>query len=841
MIQPGNGSAAASLSRPWAEYDPGDGAFDEAFSEGRIRSHWEALAQALDQLGPDELRLRQENARRILREHGAIHNVHGDNQGMDRPFDLDLVPFILPSDEWSALEQALLQRTRLLNLLLADLYGERRSIEAEVLPPAVVQANPLFLRPCNAIRPPGGVFLLLHAIDLARAPDGRWWVLADHAQAPSGLAYAIENRGVISRLLAEPFRESPVLRLEPFVRFMIEALRRFGPGSGEPSNVLTLAEGPSQDDYFEHAYLARHLGLPLIEGEDMTVRGDRVFLKTLSGLQRVHVILRRLGDTQVDPLELDPASKVGVPGLLEAARAGNIAIANAPGSGLVEAPAFLAFLPGLCRFLLGEDLLLPSVATWWCGQANERDYVLRHLDRLMVRPAFAASGADRVIGPVMAEAEWKRLAAAVSEAPRRYVGQEQVGVSRVPTMTPSGLVSWPMRFRAYVCWSGEKGMVLPGGLTRVWNPAAASMPVILSGGASKDTWVLSPTPVDSGVGGAPWAAAPVAGVRVRAEIPSRTADNLFWLGRYIERLEDTVRVLRCALARLLGETRYENSPELTAVAHLLMRLDLLPSAFAGRFEVTTLEREILALVHQTHRLGTVRDIVGRLWRVALVVRDRFSIDTWRIFNKLQSDPSAHAGGGEPNHAMQLLNSLVFNLAAFSGMQMENMTRGSGWRILDLGRRLERAVNMITLSQAALHLDALDQTTAELILEIADSAMTYRRRYFAAPQTPPAFELLWVDGSNPRSLVYQLDAVAGHLARLPEDFASAWSLPGSDALERGRTTLRALNLEALAAPHALDPSSSVARVIADIARDLRLLSDALAQRHFGHSPTRCSSK
>ncbi len=837
MIPNGNGLAAPVLFGPESGYGHSGAVFDEAFSDGAFRSHWKPLAQALHQIGPDELRVRQANARRILREHGTAHNFLGDHEGLDRPFELDLVPFIFPPDEWSTLERGLLQRTRLFNRALADLYGPRRLITADILPSSVVQANPLFLRSCVGIQPPAKVFLFLHAIDLARSADGRWWVLADHAQISEGLGYVIENRGLASRLVPEAFRARPVRGLEPFCHFIRESLHTFNPEAGEQRNVVVLAGAPGSQNYFEHAFLARHLRYPLIEGEDLTVRGERVFLKTLSGLQPVQVILRQLSDALTDPLELDPHSKEGVPGLLEAVRAGRVVVANAMGSGLMGAPALLAFLPSMCRFLLGEDLFLPSVATWWCGQSRERDFVLKQLDRLTVRAAFTASATERVSRPPASEIESMHLASALSHGPRHYVGQERVELSHVPAFVGSGLASRPMSFRAYVCWAGDRGMVLPGGLTRVWTPAELFSPARQSGGCSKDTWVLSNGCVDPEAGGGSQPEASVCG-RAGAELPSRVAENLFWLGRYLERLEDTVRVVRCALARLLGKTREENSPELTASALLMMRLDLLPASQAGTLETVQLEKGILGLVHQTHRLGTVRDIIGRLRRIALVVRDRFSNDTWRIFNKLQSDPDTDRNSA--SHAMQLLNTIVFDLAAFSGLQMENMTRGPGWRFLDLGRRLERAVNMITLGQAVIELEGTGHCMAELMLEIADSTMTHRRRYFATPQAATVLDLLWLVEDNPRSLVYQLNTVASHLDHLPEVFASDPSLPGMDGLRRSLETMRNMSLEMLSAPRALDASGPIVPELLEVARQMRGLSDDLTHRYFSHSLARCSS-
>jgi uncharacterized circularly permuted ATP-grasp superfamily protein/uncharacterized alpha-E superfamily protein len=827
MIQPGDGDTAPGS----AMSDAGWVSHDEAFSGGRARSHWRELLGALEKMGGGELARRREEIRRILREHAATLNHH--EEAIEHAESLDPVPFILPAKEWTLLERGLLQRTRLLDLALADLYGPRRLIDSGVLPAEVVQANPAFLRPCDGIRPAMGSFLFLHAIDLGRAPDGRWWVLGDHTQTPAGLGWALEAREVLAQAWPGAFQGHAVRPLEPFRAFVRDALRSgWDKASGSP-NVVMLADGFAGCESFDRAYLSRHLGAPQVHGEDLTVRADQLFLKSLAGLQRVHVVLRQMHDERVDPLELDPASNEGAPGLVEATRAGKTRLVNALGSGLVEAPALFAFLPGMCRYLLGEELRLASVATWWCGQPRERGYVAEHRERLALRPAFSPDESAHLL---------ESSALANSSTAHRLVGQEQVRLSLVPVVSETGSALWPMTLRVYVCWAGDVGMVMPGGLTRVWDPAGSQGPSSRGYRLTKDTWVLAHEPVaGNGEGARAKGMAPVA--LASGELPSRVADNLFWLGRYLERLEDTTRLLRCALQRFPGEKGNAVPRELDVVVRLLARVDLMPLRFEAAYTLRELETESMSLIHQANRLGTLRDLGSRLRRIALVVHDRFSRDTWRVFNKLQHEltevdvrPPAPMAS-----AVRLLDLLVGNLAAFSGLQTENMTRGMGWSFLDLGRRLERAINMVTLSQAVVQLDAAGHDPGEPMLEVADSMITYRRRYAGAPRLPAILDVLWLDGSNPRSLMFQLDALLDQCARLPRDAAATDLLPNLDALRVGRTRLREMTLDQLAAPGAMETSGAIARVLTGVGRDLRQFSEALTRRYFTHVQTRCSSR
>ena len=827
---------AASL---FGGYHPSPGVFDESVSApGTPRAHWQNFLASFEKLGREELAVRWDNGRRMIREHGVTYNVYGDPQGMDRPWELDMVPLLIPPEEWRHIEAGLTQRARLFNLILADLYGPQRLLRDGSLPPALVFGNPAFLRPCHGIRAPRDIYLHLHAADLARSPDGQWWVLGDRAQAPSGTGYALENRIVLSRILPDEFRDGQVERLASFFRLERDTLRQLAPDHRDNPNVVLLTPGPHNETYFEHAYLARYLGFPLVEGGDLTVRDRRVFIKTLEGLQPVDVILRRVDDTFCDPLELRGDSFLGVPGLVEATRAGRVTVANALGSGLLESPAFLAFLPSLCRQLLGEALKLPSVATWWCGQAKEQQHVLDRLGKFVIKPAFGAQARPPVFGGRLAARERVNLVAAMRARPHEFVGQEEVPLATAPVWLNGRFEPRRVALRAYVSATRDGFTVMPGGLTRVSPSAENPVVSMQSGGGSKDTWVLSHGPV-APVSLLTSTGQPVSVARVAAELPSRVADNLFWLGRYAERLEDTARVLRCVIVRLADEASSESSPELTALAQMLVHLELLPEKFAARVPLPELEREILQLIYHPQRGGSVRDLVLRIRHLASIVRDRFSADTWRILNQLQLDSRTKPGRIPLANALALLNTLIMDLAAFSGMEMENMTRGHGWRFLDFGRRLERAAKLVGVVHAALRPDIKTGSVLEPLLEIADSSMTYRRRYFAQAQLASVLDLLLADAGNPRSLAFQLAALTAHATQLPRDPRAPAVLAEVRRLNHLTTVLRDADLPALARAREAGDAAATAAWLDQFVTGLVALSDELTHYYFSLTVARVS--
>jgi len=747
-------------------YQPPETGHDEMRpAGGGIRPHWGDFVESFAALPAADVARRWELAQALLSDNGVTYNVHGDRDGLARPWQLDPLPLILPAGEWTSIAGAVVQRAALLNAVLADLYGRQTLIAKGTIPASLLYANPAYLRPCHGWAPPGGHHLHLYAADLARGSDGRWRVVADRTEVPAGAGYALENRTIVSRVLPELHRSMPIERLSPFFDTLRRALVALSPRRTEQPNLVLMTPGPYTETYFEHAFLARHLGITLVQGEDLTVRDNAVFLKTLTGLQRVDVILRRTSGAWCDPLELRGDSTLGVAGLVQAVRAGAVTVANALGSGLLDGAAMMAFLPRIARRVLAEDLAMPSIATWWCGQADECRYVLDNLDHLILRPAFHNRVAPR-IGATLGPAARADLVASIRARPWDWVAQEVGGMSTVPVWTRGRLDPQNMMLRVFAV-AGERGWaVMPGGLVRVSGQRElATARLQTAGGGSKDLWVLS-EPRAQAERAARLTSDPVKLVRGSRDLPSRVADNMFWLGRYVERVETTTRLLRSALER--SAEALDQGDEFKAVRTLetFSRLGLaLPEGLTTR-PGAALAPELITH-HAGSGTGALADNAERMIRLAANLRDRLSIDTWRALQRLKDEIAGlHPAGAADGETQARLNVVVLIAEALSGLAQENMTRGPMWLFLDAGRRLERAGAIVdTLGGALAEATGEADVPMELALELWDSVMTYRSRYLAAPRLAGVLDLLMLDEANPRSLAFQLAALAGHMDRI----------------------------------------------------------------------------
>jgi uncharacterized circularly permuted ATP-grasp superfamily protein/uncharacterized alpha-E superfamily protein len=819
-----------------AGYPRGGGLFDEAFSTGgELLPHYACFVEAIQKLGGPELKRRRESCRRLLHEQGITYNVFGEasDQGVEQPWQVDPIPLVIAPEEWRSLETALIQRATLINTILADCYGPRELIRSRRLPPALVFAQPDFLRPCHGIRPPNDTFLHFYAADLARSPDGQWWVISDRTQVPTGAGYALANRLVTSRALPEPFRTCHVHRLAGFFRDMQLSLARLATRQSDNPRVVFLTPGPYSETYCEQSYLARYLGYMLVEGQDLTVRDDRVYLKTLSGLEPVHVIFRRVDDDFCDPLELRNDSILGVPGLLEAMRAGNVAVANSLGAGLLQSPAVMAFLPGLCHHLLGEELKIPSAATWWCGQESAREHVLENLDSLHVRPAFRLDAPEPEPHPNLSAAQRETLKRRIEFQPHLFAAQEQVELSTAPSWGPEGLKPRPVALRVYLVAMDGGYKMMAGGLTRV---AAASGLHTLSmqhGGASKDTWVLSEDPVEavtllSSPGGA------VELRRVGNNLPSRLADNFFWLGRYAERADATARLLRSAFSRFTPENTAGALPQL---APILQTLKLPGEQAESEVVAPVSESDLWSMVFDPDRPGSLRATTNSLQRLAMFLRERTSNDLWQVLGTLADKLAMPAAtlGLLAGDAVGVLNQTLLSLAAFRGLARENMTRAHGWRFLDMGQRIERSIHLCAfLDNALASPDADNPSVLEAVLEVADSSLTYRGRYNLLPNLATVYDLVLLDDTNPRSLLFQLNQLVKHFERLPGVRENALPSPGQRILLECLTALRLLDPRDLTKLDSGWQESDVGGVIQQIRREMPRLSDAIAASYFAHS-------
>ncbi len=821
--------------------------FDESVAaDGKLRPHYAKFFGSLEQIGAGELERRWENGRRLVQEQGITYNVYGDTRGMERTWELDAVPFLIAAEEWRTLEAGLIQRAELINRILADCYGPQHLIRTGGLPPALIFGQPDFLRPCHGIQPKRGKFLIFYAADLARSPDGRWWVTSDRTQIPTGTGYALANRLVTSRTLPEAFRDCQVHRLAGFYREVQKTLAQLAPLNTENPRVVMLTPGPYNETYFEQAYLARYLGYQLVEGQDLTVRDDKVFLKTLAGLEAVDVILRRVDDEFCDPLELRNDSILGVPGLVGAARDGNVTIANLPGSSLLQSPAFMAFLPGLCRHVLGEKLKLPSVATWWCGQKSAENYVLEHLDELFVKPAFRQRQPGPALERNLSAAARAALVARIKFQPHGFVAQEWVELSTAPALDGGKLVPRPVSLRVYLVATENGYAVMPGGLSRVAPRAGASFVSMQHGGMSKDTWVLSDQPVPE-VSLLSATGPNIELRRVGNNLPSRLADNFFWLGRYAERADATTRLLRSALRRFTPERGGGSLPHLAPLLETLEKQGQLKghqsqkqsqpgqSQSMSRQNPEALEAGLLAAIFDPQRDGSVRQLVGHLQRIAMFVRDRTSNDLWRAANQL-GDLLANAPKEKillAADALGILNQTLLGLASFHGLARENMTRAQGWRFIDIGMRIERALSLCTFLDCSLRSPEADNPSVlEAVLEVADSTLTYRSRYNLLPNIAAVYDLVLLDDTNPRSLFFQINQLAQHFERLPREMESV--TPQQKILRDCSSRLRTLDTRELAVRAGNWSGGETGKLVAETLRDLPRLSDAIAVSYFAHS-------
>lgn len=809
---------AETLAALAGAYRPLPGAYDEMVdASGAPRGHWQPFLKALAGLGLDEISRRFEAADRYMRDAGVFYRVYDGAEGRERPWPLSHVPVLIDSEDWRQLSAALVQRAELLDAVLRDIHGSARLVRDGVVPAAAIAGSPEFLRPLVGTVPRGERFLRIYAADLGRGPDGRWWVLSDRAQAPSGAGYALENRIALSRALPESYRALEIERLASFFQGFRASLSSLA-GQGS-TRVGLLTPGPYNETYFEHAYLARYLGFLLVEGEDLKIVDDRVHLRTVSGLMPIDVLVRRLDSDFADPLELNVASRLGVPGLVRAIKAGHVALANALGTGVVESRALMSFTPAIQRHLYGEDLLTPNVATWWCGQKRERDLVLENLDDMVIAPAFGTTlpgvlNRGPVLGASLDGAERASVIEALEHRGADLVGQEVVTIGTTPVWTDGRLTPHPMVLRAFVAATADGGWtVMPGGFCRVSEGEDVRALSMQAGGRSADVWVISQGPVD------PTTLLPAPeSVSVKRQIgslPSRAADNMFWLGRYMERTDATLRLLRAYLNRA-AEADTATRDATSSLLALLMAWGTLPPE-KGPGRPAAIGRAVLT---DRDRAGSVMSLTDLARGAAAAIRERLSPDALRTVTDLadllsESAPLIETEADALDRAHQALR---LN-AAFSGLVNENMNRLVGWRFLDIGRRLERAILTCRVLRALAESQA---TTGVLdaLLEVGDSQITYRQRYVLAPARVPVLDLLYLDVNNPRSVAFQTEELRDHVNRLPGTEIGDVLNEAQRIATRLAADLRVADAREITADH-----------VFACERDLFRLSDAISLKYF----------
>jgi uncharacterized circularly permuted ATP-grasp superfamily protein/uncharacterized alpha-E superfamily protein len=819
-----------------SHYEPQEARYDEMTDGmGNARPHWRAFLEQLETLSSATLSARSAFVKGTIASDGVTYNVYADPKGVSRAWELDVLPFILPSDEWRLIERAVAQRARLLDAVLRDLYGAQTLVAEGLIPPALVFGQRSFLWPMHGVVPPDGTFLHVYAADLARSRDGRFWILADRTRGPSGAGYALQNRMTLLRAFPDAFHELHVEQIAPFFTALRESLYRLAPsqdGGGEAPLVVLLTPGRFNETYFEHSFLARYLGFPLVEGQDLIVRGEHVFLKTLRGLRRVHAILRRLDDDFCDPVELRADSALGVPGLLQAVRAGNVLVANALGSALLETGAFAGFYPAVNERLFGEPLALPSIATWWCGEAPALDYVLAHLDELVIKPAYPSMRMEPVFGHALDRTARRALVERLHTQPHAYIAQERVRLSQTPIFAEGGLAPRATSLRVFAVATKNGWAVMPGGLTRV-APQEGDVVSMQWGGSSKDTWMLADRPITR----IPlWR--PRLGVtdvkKSAVEVASRVGENLFWVGRYAERCESLARLLRAGVSRMAAPDEQRALGSLTLVVEKLKVFSMREAD--GKTIPPRGPPNLVAAVVDPSLPGGLAANVQRLYGSASQVRERMSTDNWHVFHRLSQ--RAPGRGAAANVALEWLDETMLACVSLAGFAMDDMTRDESWDFLFLGRRLERLAHLAGTVMHVLRLSPDARADAlEWLLEAANSIVTYRARYRRGPELLPVLHLVAFDESNPHAVMFQAIELASMMERVKTQLGA--DVPGVAALA---DTLRALRAESLErfdcdpGPELEAASADLAMLLGRAERDAFALSDGLQRTFFTHAGT-----
>ena len=847
---------ASPTADPIAAYRPlGDGHDEMMTTGGNIRDHWSGLVDAYRTLGAGELTRRHGEIQRLLEQDGVTYNVGGnvgggnggglgggdgggDDGRPDRPWTLDPIPFVLSNDEWSRIERGMIQRAELLDLVLTDLYGERRLLRSGIIPSEMILSDPQFLRACDRITVPGKKQLIVFGADIARSAGGSWLTLGHRAEAPSGAAYALENRRVLSRVFPHIFRQTGVQALAPFVQALRAALVSATPIGVDDPSIVVLSPGSLSETAFEHASFAAQLGYPLVQGSDFELRHGRVGLRTVSGWVPVHVILRRVDAGFCDPLALRSDSTLGIPGLVDACRAGTVSVVNTLGSGILENAGLASLMSRLSRHLLGSDLLLDSVPSWWCGEPAGRSHVLANLGSLVVRPLSRVSLEYATDTSRISAGELDELRRRITAHPDQWVGQERLTPASAPALHADGVEPRPAVLRTFAVAGGDSYIALRGGLGRTASGEADAPITNRTGASSKDIWVLGAeaqrqfefwpsddaepahTPTDA--------------------LPARAAEHLFWLGRYAERAEATVRLIRTATARCDEFVNTASGPgpaSLTVVLEALTRITGTYPGFVGDDAAALFDDptgELFSLVADERRPGTIAHAVRHMFEALDVVRDQLSVDTWLVVGSLQRELERLERPADRGDAMtNVLSEMLQRLLSLSGLANESMVRDLGWQFMEAGRRIERAIQVATLVGTTLGTQRsapVESLVVESVLIAGESIITSRRRYRSRAFASTTIELLLADAGNPRSLHFQIARLADSLALIGAD-RSAGPTTSATLLAELTRLLASTNFAQLVDVDELGRRAGLESLVGTVRAKLAAISNAIASESF----------
>jgi uncharacterized circularly permuted ATP-grasp superfamily protein/uncharacterized alpha-E superfamily protein len=802
----------------YATYTPLPGVPDEFMGpDGQPRGSWQNF---LALLGPDDSERSLAAAERRVRDIGVSYRVHGEGRELSWP--MNRLPLLIEESDWKEIVAGVTQRASVIEALLSDIYGSGRLVADGILPAAVVAGSPDYLRPLIGLLPPGGRWMHLYAADLGRGPDGRWWVLGDRAQAPSGEGYALENRLVMSRALPAAYRSMNVERVAPFFRALRSSLTDAAIRS-QP-RICLLTPGPYSETYFEQAYLARYLGFLLVEGDDLVVHDGITHVRTIAGLKRADVIWRRVDSDFIDPVELNGKSRLGVPGLLSAMRSGHTVVSNVPGSGFAESRALMSFMPAIARRLLGNELVMPNIATWWCGDHDTQQSVLSRFDSLAISNAFSGDvpGFEKnrqTLPANLSPSDRARLYDAVKARGLDYVGQEIVRLSTTPVWSDGQLVPRPFVLRVYAAATPDGWRVMPGGFCRISAGPDARAISMGEGAQSADVWVLSSKPVAMET--LLPATDNVSIRRILGNLPSRAADNLFWYGRYLERAEATLRVVRCLCARSLDIDLASGDISRT-IAQLVHQLVAWGAVSPENEKAQTLTVVRQALCDEnTYGSGLAGVRLAR--NAGSIIRERISVDASKLLRQLDTQMSSLGELMSEADVFEAADRALQTLAALAGLEQENMNRSAGWRFLDMGRRTERAINTCRLARTFAPEEAAADDL-DVMLDLIDSQITYRSRYLTGVALAPVRDMVLLDPFNPRSVGFQIETINQHIETLP-------TLRNDGMLEEPRQLIAKLMAEfSTSAAKDLD-----SKIILALEQKISNFADSVAARYFLRRP------
>ena len=850
--------------RPLFDLRDGSGsAYDEFVDPaGNVRPAWQELAECVTERGRGGLRQLRAVVRELVDNDGITYVqvdhsegglpsgrgpvgadavTNGDGTTSPGPWYLDALPLVLSSADWDVLEAGLVQRSRLLDAVLTDLYGERRSITSGVLPPQLLFGHPGYVRAAHGIEVPGRHQLFLHGCDVSRNATGDFVVNADWTQAPSGAGYALADRRVIAHSIPDLYERIGPRPASPWAQALRLALIDAAPESAEEPVVVVLSPGIHSETAFDQAYLASVLGFPLVESADLVVRDGKLWMRSLGTLKRVDVVLRRVDAEYADPLDLRADSRLGVVGLVEVLRRGAVTVVNSLGSGILESPGLLRFLPELAELLLDEQPQLPTAQLYWAGHELERSHLLANLSTLLVR---RVTGGEPIVGPMLTASQRADLADRITATPWQWVGQDLPQFSSAPSDSYVGtLAAGNVGMRLFTV--AQRGGYAPmiGGLGYVLAQGHAAN--LMNTVAAKDIWVRTPTRMT---------ATPTPTVDVAAVLPApmrpspttavsspRVLSDLFWLGRYAERAESMSRLLNVTRERY-HEFRYRRDlPGSECVPVLLTALGRITGTDTGggddAEQVAIAPTTLWSLTADRNRPGALAQSVERLGLAARAVRDQMSNDTWMVLAAVERAvlhprgvPPDSQAEGEAYLAAAHSQTLA-GMLALSGVAAESMVQDVGWTMMDIGKRIERGIWLVTLLRATLtwaRSAGAEQTITESTLVACESSVIYRRRTLGKVSVAAVADLVLFDGENPRSLAYQFERLRTGLKSLP---SSSGSSRPERLVDETAARLRRLDPADLEVVAADGTRAELAELLDGMNTDLRELSRLITVTHL----------